>query len=141
MKDAVVDASVAAKWVIEEDHTEQAILLLTWDGLHAPAHWRAETVNVLWAKVFRGDLEAADATDRMMALNRAPVADTAIAGLLPRAFAISVAHAVTIYDSLYLALAEQRDIPMVTADAKLVRRMSGVAALRQRMIWIGDLSA
>jgi predicted nucleic acid-binding protein len=138
----VIDASVAAKWVVEEDYSANAALLLDYDTLHAPAHWRAEAVNVLWAKVFRGDLTAADAEQRMLVLNRAPVADTTIAGLLPRAFAISVAHSVTVYDSLYVALAEQRDIPLVTADERLIRRLSGDADLAKRMVWIGtDLPA
>lgn len=141
MNQAVVDASVAAKWVIEEAHTPKAVLLLKYQTLHAPAHWRAEAVNVLWAKVFRGDLTAADAADRMETLMRAPVVDTAIAGLVHRAFAISVAHSITIYDSLYVALAEHRDIPMVTADQRLLRRLSTDAAFGKRLVWVGDVVA
>jgi predicted nucleic acid-binding protein len=56
---------------------------------------------------------------------------------MARAFAISVALAVTIYDSLYVALAERRDIVMVTADEILIRRLSGDAALAKRMVWVG----
>jgi predicted nucleic acid-binding protein len=141
VKEVVVDASVAAKWVVEEAHSASAALLLNHDTLHAPAHWRAEAVNVLWAKVFRGDLTAADAEERMLVLNRAPIVDTAVAGLMPRAFAISVAHSVTIHDSLYVALAEQRDIPLVTADERLVQHLSGDADLGRRMVWIGEISA
>ncbi len=136
----MIDASVAAKWVVEEDYSANAALLLDYDTLHAPAHWRAEAVNVLWAKVFRGDLTAADAEERVQVLSRAPVVDAAIAGLVSRAFAISVAHSVTIYDSLYVALAEQRDIPLVTADERLVRRLVADADLGKRMVWVGDLA-
>jgi len=139
VREVAVDASVAAKWVVEEDHSARAALLLGYDTLHAPAHWRTEAVNVLWSKVFRGDLTAADAEERMLVLNRAPIVDTPIAGLLPRAFAISVAHSVTIYDSIYIALAEQRDIPLVTADERLVQRLSGDANLGRRMVWVGNL--
>ena len=57
---------------------------------------------------------------------RAPVISTPIADLIPRAFAISAALAVTIYDSLNVALAEKRDIAMVTADERLIRRLLGV---------------
>ena len=78
---------------------------------------------------------------RQRALLRAPVVGTPIASLAPRAFAISVAQMVTIYHSLYVALAEQRDIPLVTADEKLMQRLSGDAALRRRMMWVGDLAA
>jgi predicted nucleic acid-binding protein len=141
VRQAVVDASVAVKWVVEEDHSAKATILLAFDTCHAPDHWRAEAVNVLWSKVVRGDLTAADAEERMTVLLRAPVIGTPIADLMARAFAISVARTVTIYDSLYVALAERRDIVMVTADERLIRRLSGDAALAKRMVWVGDLMA
>jgi predicted nucleic acid-binding protein len=139
MRQAVVDASVAAKWVIEEEHSAKAALLLDFDVLHAPDHWLAEAINVLWAKVFRGELTRVDAEERMTVLLRAPITGTPIAGLMPRASAISAARVVTIYDSLYLALAEKRDIPMVTADERLIRQLSADAGLAKRMIWVADL--
>jgi predicted nucleic acid-binding protein len=138
--EVVVDASVAAMWVVEEDHSANAALLLDYQKLHAPSHWRAEAVNVLWAKVFRGDLTAEDAEERMLVLNRAPVMDSVIAGLMPRAFAISLVHVITVYDSLYVALAEELDIPFVTADQKLIRRLAGDANLGKRMVWVGGIS-
>jgi len=139
MSQAVVAASVAAKWVIEEEHSAKAALLLDFAVRHAPEHWLAEAINVLWAKVLRGELTAPDAEERTVLL-RAPVTGTPIAGLMPRAFAISAARMVTIYDSLYLALAEKRDIPMVTADERLIRKLSGDAGLAKRMIWVADLA-
>jgi len=107
---------------------------------HAPDHWRAEAVNVLWVKVFRGDLTPADAQERMTVLLRAPILETPIAPLMPRAFSIAVAPMVTIYDALYLALAEERDVGFVTADERLIRRMEGDPAWARRMIWVGDLT-
>jgi len=141
VRQAVVDAAVAVKWVIEEDHSAKAALLLGFDARHAPDHWRAEAINVLWSKVFHGDLSVAGAEERMTILLRAPVIATPIAGLMPRAFAIAVAHTVTIYDSLYVALAETRDIPLVTADERLIKRLAGNPALAKLMVWVGDLAA
>ena len=140
MRRIVVDASVAAKWVIEEAHSPKAEILLAFDARYAPDHWRAEAVNVLWAKVFRGDLTPVDAEERMTVLLRAPILDTPIATLMPRAFSIAVACMVTIYDALYLALAEERDVGFVTADERLIRRMAGDPAWARRMIWVGDLT-
>jgi predicted nucleic acid-binding protein len=140
MTEAVVDASVSAKWVVDEAYSANAALLLRYDSLHAPAHWQAEAVNVLWSKVAKGDLTAADAQERMALLLRAPIAGTPIADLMPRAFTISVDCAVTIYDSLYIALAEKRNIPFITADVRLIRRMADDATLSGRMIWVGDLT-
>jgi predicted nucleic acid-binding protein len=124
VKEVVVDASVAVKWVVEEQHSAQANLLLQCEARHAPDHWQAEAVNALWSKVFKGELVATDAEERMAVLLRAPVRVAAISGLLPRAFAIAVARSVTIYDSLYIALAERLEIPFITADEALIRRMS-----------------
>lgn len=40
MRLAVVDASVAAEWVVEEAHSDRAVLLLLgFDAQHAPGHW------------------------------------------------------------------------------------------------------
>jgi len=141
VRQAVVDASVAVKWVVEEDHSAKAALLLGFEARHAPDHWLAEAVNVLWSKVCHGDLTVADAEERMTVLLRAPLIAVPIAGLMPRAFAIAVACMVTIYDSLYVALAETRDIPLVTADERLIRRLSGDPALAKLMVWVGDLAA
>lgn len=140
MREVVVDASVAVKWVVEEAHSAKAALLLQCEARHAPDHWQAEAINVLWAKVFRGDLIAADAQARMEVMLRAPVVGMPIASLLPRAFAISVAHTVTITDSLYVALAEKRDLKLVTADKRLIRCLADDTALGQRMVWVGDVS-
>lgn len=123
------------KWVVEEQHSAKAALLLQYDALHAPDHWHAES------KVFNGDLSATDVQERMAVLLRAPVAGTPIAGLMPRAFAISVSNVVTIHDSLYIALAEKRGIPLVTADRRLIRCISSDAALAKLIVWVGDLSA
>ncbi len=139
MRQAVVDASVAAKWVVEERHSAEAALLLGFDTLYAPDHWRAEAVNVLWSKVFHGDLTQADAEERMTVLLRAPITETPIATLMPRAFQIAVVRMVTVYDALYVALAEQRGVPLVTADERLVRRLEGDVGLGRLVVGVGSL--
>jgi len=139
MRQAVVDASVAAKWVVREEYSAQAERVLGFEARHAPDHWRAEAVNVLWAKIFRGDLSVVDARERMAVLQRAPIIETPVAALMPHAFEIAAARMVTIHDALYVALAEQRDLHLITADQRLVRRMAGDPALAKRMVWLGDL--
>jgi predicted nucleic acid-binding protein len=47
---------------------------------------------------------------------------------------------VTIHDSLYVALSEQLDIPLISADARLLRRLSADRAMANRLIWVGDLT-
>ena len=60
---------------------------------------------------------------------------------MPRALAISAARGVTIHASLYIALAQERHIPLVTANMGLIRRPAGGAALTRHMVWVGDIQA
>ena len=47
---------------------------------------------------------------------------------------------VSVYDGLYVALAEGRGIPLVTADERLIRRVSGYVGLAKLMVWVGEFS-
>ena len=138
MKRVVIDASVAVKWVVAEDFSDQAGLLRG-SALCAPAHWQAEAVNVLWAKVYQGDLLPAGAIDRARMLMQAPVELVPLSSLMDEALKQSLAHRITIYDSLYLALAVARDIAFVTADRKLLQKLSGDSNLMALVRWVGDL--
>ena len=141
MRAAVVDASVAAKWVAQEELTEQADALLTGVALCAPAHWQAEAVNALWGRVHRNEWDAGTAGERASALMRAPVESVALPGLIDRALRHSIDLRVTIYDSLYVALAEARRLPLVTADRKLLLKMRRSPALAALAHWLGDVPA
>jgi predicted nucleic acid-binding protein len=134
----VIDASVAAKWVVPEEYSEQAGSLRE-NALCAPAHWQAEAVNVIWSKVYRGELSAAEATRRARILMGAPVEPVPLPALMEEALRLSLAYRITIYDSLYLSLAAARDIGFVTAERKVLRSIGGDAKLVQRVRWVGDL--
>ena len=57
MSDLVIDASVAVKWVIEEEDTTQA-LALRGRALAAPDLLIAECANILWKKVRRNEFRS-----------------------------------------------------------------------------------
>lgn len=50
----VIDASIAVKWVVEEDGTENALALRGRTKLIAPNLLTAECANIFWKKVQRG---------------------------------------------------------------------------------------
>lgn len=143
MKAAVFDASVAVKWVLPESHADQALALLRdVPMLHAPAHWMAEAANVLWASVaIRHELKEDELAERLAFLVGVPVAVTALPNLLADAVAMALALQVTVYDALYLALAEELDLPFVTADQKLFKRAVREKRFATRLRWIGDMPA
>ena len=145
MSAVVVDASVAAKWVVEEEFSAQAASLLTGDTLHAPAHWLAEAVNVLWAKVARGQLAREEASIRAVALRQAPVRPAPLADFVEPALRLSLLLGVTVYNSLYIVLAQSLGASFVTADQRLIRKLAEASPpsdimLPEGMIrWVGDI--
>jgi len=114
----IVDASVAVKWVFQEEGSDRAAALLTGHALAAPAFWLIEAGNALWRRVQRGELTAEAADERIAVLAEAPVRALDIQTLVPDAlkFASELGHPV--YDCLYLAAAMQCQGQVVTADRR-----------------------
>ena len=138
----VIDASVAVKWVAQEPHWEKAVALLNGPARHAPAHYLAEACTVLWAKAqIRRELSREDAAVCVDALVGIPVSQTELVVLIPEAWLLSAELGITIYDTLYLALALKLGAPLVTADRKLFERARGRADLASLVVWLGDIAA
>ena len=115
---AVVDASVAVKWVIEETESTRA-LALKGCRLYAPDLWVAECANVLWKKSARNEISAGEAEAAAMALEAAEVELVATRPLLARAVVLATRLGHAAYDCLYLLAAADLGIPLITADSRL----------------------
>jgi predicted nucleic acid-binding protein len=135
----VVDASVALKWLLPEDHCEAARRLLA-DGhaLFAPDLLFCEVGNALWKRVRRGELNSEDAESALTALGRIPLAVQPCAPLAVSALVITCHLRRTVYDSLYLALAVQQDASFATADERLVNALKSTP-LASRVRWVEDI--
>ncbi|MBM3499582.1 MAG: type II toxin-antitoxin system VapC family toxin [Armatimonadetes bacterium] len=121
---AVVDASVAVKWFLDEPGSLEARALL--DGsrsLAVPDLIYAEVGNVLWKHVRRGTLTGEEAQAVLEGLGQAPWSVQSAASLVAAALEIAAQTGCTVYDGLYLALAIGRDGVLVTADRRLYERV------------------
>ncbi|MHB9132655.1 MAG: type II toxin-antitoxin system VapC family toxin [Armatimonadota bacterium] len=125
--DCVVDASVAIKLLLLEDYTSevQAYFLRMADDVtaSAPDLLLIECSNILWRQVrFNGyDTTQAQCDQRdLLALN---IQYTPTTTLLPRALAISMTYGATVYDACYVALAELLQVPLLTADNRLIAQL------------------
>ena len=116
---AVVDASVAVKWVIGEAGSEHAVALKG-ARLYAPDLWVAECANVLWKKAARNEISADEADAAAMALEAAEVELVATRPLLARAVGLAAQLGHAAYDCFYLLAAADLGLPLITADARLV---------------------
>jgi predicted nucleic acid-binding protein len=133
----VVDASVALKWVVEEDGSEAAVALAA-QPLAAPTLLLVECANVLWVKLRRGELTPSETVERWQALREAPVELVPAAGLLDHALDLAIQLAQTVYDCLYLALAIRLDGQLVTADRRLADATRRDPGLSGRVRLLGD---
>jgi predicted nucleic acid-binding protein len=137
----VVDASVALKWVLQEEYTEEALALRSrWqdaaEPIVAPPTFRSEVTNVLHRRALREELTPADARELLDAL--LPAVNTVEPnGLYGRALAMAEELTLhTIYDALYLALAESEGCEFWTADLPFVR---SVRHQFPRVRWITEV--
>lgn len=139
MKKYVVDASVAIKWFIPEIHTDAALQLLNDESeLLAPDLFLPEFANVLWKKVRRTELSETDARDVLNALTTVPLRFCSATTLVNPAFEIARALDRTVYDSLYVALAESEKCELITADQRLFNAMQQ-SPLRRRVVWVESI--
>ncbi len=120
----VVDASVAVKWLVQEEGSEAAAALRG-DELHAPDWILVECANVLWAKARRRELTWDEAEAGLDLLREAPLVLASGRELVGEALALARELAHPIYDCLYLALALGLDAPLVTADRRFVTAVRG----------------
>src|SRR5205807_4760039 len=94
------------------------------DELLAPDFLCIEMSNALIVAERRGRIAAGDATRLFRDfLKQLPALHPAWPDLLPRAHAMAEATVASVYDCLYVALAERENCELVTADDKLVKKL------------------
>jgi predicted nucleic acid-binding protein len=120
----VVDASIAIKWVVEEDGTEEALTLRGRARLIAPELLVAECANILWKKVQRDELSKQEALLAARLLQGADVELLPTRSLFESATRLAIELDHPAYDCLYLALAIENECQFATADERLLRKLS-----------------
>ena len=124
----VIDASVALKAFFPEDDTERARALLDKsDERFAPDLIVAEACNAVWLKVRAGNLEAGLASDILDRIPGLFDALTPSSRLARDALSLAVSLGHPAYDCFYLALAQRLGAPLITADRRLIRAVTGTS--------------
>jgi predicted nucleic acid-binding protein len=125
----VVDASVAAQWVLEQNGSARAGMLRSEGDLIAPSLVASEIGSAIWKAARRGTISL---TDALVAIETAILP---FAALIPdeelrmRALSIAMELDHPIYDCFYLALAERERAPLISADKRLLgagKRAKGI---------------
>jgi predicted nucleic acid-binding protein len=126
----VVDASVLVEYLAGGEHASQArdAVLGEIERLWAPHLIDAEVGHVLRRAVMLRAIHAKRAREALSDLVELPIKRVSHLGLAQRAFELR--SNVSFHDALYVALAEQLQMPLVTLDAGLQRAARSIAEVR-----------
>ena len=126
----VVDASLAVKWLIEEDDSDKAHTAIqswvAWDITRIDPHLMPfEVANALRRRVLRGELNVGDSTRMIPRLLASRLELHQPPDLHVRALQLaSELKQAAAYDAHYLALAESVGCELWTADERFYRAAS-----------------
>lgn len=133
---AVLDASVAVRWLVRERGSDDVGRLM-----EGPISWRAphllvtEVASAMRRKIVANELGALEAIGSIQILKSA-IADGLISlvaddDLVPAALTLALLYEHKLPDCMYLALAEREGISLATADVALARiaQARGVAVI------------
>lgn len=129
MRKVVVDASVCLKWVFEEEDSEKARNLLTLSEkrdilLVSPEIWEYEIVNGFASAMLKDKLSYLQSKKLLGMVLEASPQIISTHDLLLKSLENCHKYRISAYDSAYITLALENRIILVSADEKLVKKVS-----------------
>lgn len=123
----LVDASVAAKWLLPEPGSEAALALMAGpDLLFAPSLIRMEVLGAITRRVRQGLASVEDSRDRCRKwlgyLDLGAITLTPEGAVLDEAVELAMAIQHPLADCLYLAAAKSLNAKLITADEPFFER-------------------
>jgi predicted nucleic acid-binding protein len=114
----VIDASVVVKFILKEENWNKVANFLKAGTISVDLVIK-ETVNAIWKRVMRKEISLEEAKSMFEAmkeiLNKAVIIENEM-DYIDEAFEISIRQNITVYDSLYIALAKKKKLELLTAD-------------------------
>jgi predicted nucleic acid-binding protein len=136
-----VDATVAGKWLLPEEYSEEALDLIeetarAGERVVAPQLLPVEVANILRQRMRREGLALDQARLLLARFFAFRVTLRSSAALQDRALQLATTYDLpAVYDAHYVALAQQLDCDLWTDDRRLLRGLDGALAFVR---WIGD---
>lgn len=129
----VIDASVAVKLFLTESYTQEVTMLFSdyianpeCEPFIVPDLFYIECANIFWKRVMRrNDLDANLAKQHIADLRQLRIPTVSMEQLAERALELGMIYDITAYDASYVALAEERGIPLLTGDQRLINSLVG----------------
>ena len=124
----VLDSCVAIKWELREADSDRAIRLRDdgRQGYHsflAPDVFPAEVAHAITRAERKGRITPAEGASSLVELIAERPLIFPSLPLIHRAYSLSSAYRIGVYDCVYVALAEREGCELVTADDKLLKNL------------------
>lgn len=123
----VVDASVIVDLLARSSLARAVGDRLRGSAWHAPAHLDAEVLSALGRLERAGRLDGVEAADGLLALSKLPIERHAVSPLLLGAWTLR--NELRLVDGLYVELARQLGVRLITTDQRLARSTPMVEAI------------
>ena len=138
MERAVVDASVIVKWFVPEKDSEKAIRLLEKYSagkleLITPTLAIYETLNALRFHPHY-KLSSNELLDALKTLVELQITIEPSIKAWSKSIQLSLKHEITIYDAMYAATAHEIGAYLITADRKLIGKLSTVQNIKVQQL-------
>jgi predicted nucleic acid-binding protein len=125
----IVDTNVVAYHLLGTPRfaAEAAAILGAAEEILAPALWEAELANVIWVAVRASAMPAQEAPSMLTLAARLGVRSVPIRTLWHGALVRSLQTGVSVYDTLFIELADRERLTLATFDRKLIQAFPALA--------------
>ncbi len=141
MTSYIIDASVAIKWVLDEQYKTEASRYMQCNAsIYAPDLIKQECANAIIKKIHIGDLTSEqgwELYEQLFQLNTISVIPTD--QFMDTAFNYAILLNHSIYDCLYLAAAMQFNSTVVTADSKFYKKTINHENFSSHIRWVAEM--
>jgi len=126
---AVVDTNVVAYYLLGTapflDEVRQ--FWRTVEEAWAPVHWEAELANAVWMAVRTGVLPGDEGHQKLDLAARLGIQSVPNRSLWQPALTRALDSDATVYDTLFVELAVQRNLPLATFDKNILKKFPDIA--------------
>jgi predicted nucleic acid-binding protein len=126
---AVVDTNVVAYYLLgtEPFVDEVRQFWRTVEEASAPTHWEAELANAVWMAVRMGVLPPEEGHQKLDMAARLGIASVTNRSLWQPVLTRALSSGVAVYDTLFVELAVQRSLHLVTFDKNVLKNFPEIA--------------
>jgi predicted nucleic acid-binding protein len=126
---AVVDTNVVAYYLLGTEPFIEEVRQFwrTVEEVSAPAHWEAELANAIWMAVRMGVLPAEEGHQKLDMAARLGIESVTNRSLWQPALTRALSSGVAVYDTLFVELALERSLPLVTFDKNVLKKFPEIA--------------